>query len=163
MPQTYDGNNRVTIGDPTEKADYDQLLNNNNSLRVISGRQLASGGSDAAVIDSLTYIRLPNSFEFVLPARDDVGGLIIRVAGYMSLINTVVAGDNVSVRLELWDGIAWVGVANSELVFNTTILTYLESVNIQANLFSIETRYRFAAKVATSTNQGVGFAHVSQS
>jgi hypothetical protein len=163
MANTFDGINRVTIGDPTEKADYDQLLMNANALRAIAGRVMAQGGSDAAMIETTTYAPLPNSYEFQLPARDDMGGLILRVAGFMALGNTVVSGDNVAGRLEMFDGIAWVAVSNSELVFNTNTLTYLQSVNLQPNLSVVETRYRFTARTATSTNFGLGFLHLSLS
>lgn len=162
MPYTFDSINRVTIGDPTEKADYDQLLGNSNALRSIVGRVLAVGGSDAALVQNTTYARLPNSFEFLLPPRDDIGGLILRIAGFMFLGDVVVSGDNVSVRLEGWDGIAWVAVANSELVFNSQTPIYQESVNLQPNLFVVQTRYRFTSRVTTA-NPGLGFAHLTVS
>jgi hypothetical protein len=161
MP-TFDQNNRVTIGDPTEKADYDQLLNNTNVVRAIAGRLLAQGGSDAAMTLNTVYERMPNSYEFLLPARDDIGGLLLRLAGYMFLGDPFVSGDNTSVRLEMWDGIAWVAVPNSELVFNSQTPLYLESVNLQPSLFTISTRYRFVTKTATA-NPGLGFAFLTVS
>jgi hypothetical protein len=158
MPAIYDPVNHVSVGDPTQKAHYDQLLQNAVAVALTVGRVLARAGLNIGWTDALTFTPMPESYEFKLPGSVDCQGLTIRLAGFMSMEAGSQTG---TIRLEYFDGAAWVAVANSALAFTTTTNTYNDTVNLQGNLNSSETRYRITSMVAGSGQRMRGTAFLA--
>lgn len=161
MANLYDPVNRVNVGDPTLKSHYDQLLQNAVVLALTTGRVIARAGLMASWNDQVAWTPMAEGFQFKLPAATDCLGLTIRLAGYMEV---EASGQTGSVRLEYFDGAAWVAVANSALAWSTSSFNnplYLESVNLQSNLFMSETLYRFTASVAVGGYRMRGIAFLT--
>lgn len=158
MAAVYDPVNHVNVGDPTQKAHFDQLLQNSVVVALTLGRVIARAGLNIGWTDALTFQPMPESYEFKLPALADCVGLMIRMAGFMSMEAGSQTG---TVRLEYFDGASWVAVANSALAFTSTSPVYAETVNVQGNLFSSETRYRFTSQVAVSGQRMRGTAFLT--
>lgn len=160
--QTFDGINHVVIGDPTEKADYDQQIDNANALKAITGRVLAQGGLPEALTDWTAYAPMPASYEFNLPARAEVGGITIRLASTLAVENASITG---YIALQYFDGLVWQLVANSEVTLTQVSAVYLESANLQNSLHTSATRYRFVTKISTTVGgyrmSGMAFLAVS--
>lgn len=158
MPAVYDPVNRVNVGDPTQKAHYDQLLQNAVVVALTLGRVIARAGLNIGWTDALAFQPMPESYEFKLPAVSDCVGLTIRMAGFMSMEAAAQTG---TVRLEYFDGASWVAVANSALAFTSMAPAYNETVNLQGNLFTAETRYRFTSLVAGAGQRMRGTAFLT--
>jgi hypothetical protein len=158
VPNTYDPVNHVNVGDPTQKAHYDQLLQNAVVVALTLGRVVARAGLNMAWTDALAFTPLPESYEFKLPALTDCAGLTIRLAGVLA---NEAGSQTGTVRLEYFDGAGWVAVANSALDFTSTAFVYAETVNLQGNLFTAETRYRMTSKMAGAGQRMRGTAFLT--